>query len=366
VRPPIRLSRSSALRPGDLVLYGLLALNIVLFVWCAVETGSTKISGRVLYDFGANYQATLLRGDYWRLIAAGFLHLDPVHLFLNMIALFIFGRPVIERVQPFYFLAIYLIAIASGAVCSIYLHNERFLSAGASGGISGLLGALVFLWLYGKVAVSPQFLLVNLLLSAASSRSLPTVDWQAHFGGFAGGFLSATAMNLIELAAARVLTCKFPEFLKIHGGALVVGAVATGLVPLSKPLSPSSALGMAAMGLGLAAAIKAMDWLLARPRGVVPVVALLAIATGVLVWLVYQTNPMAQAVVCREAAGLAGASVRPILLCNTPGAQQFVMPVLAAGLTLLMYAGLVRRGLADVGFMAATFQAERRRRQSGL
>jgi len=87
------------------------------------------------------------RKEYLRLLSAGFLHADFLHLLLNMYVLYAFGPLVIEVFGIVGFLAIYIGSILLGNIFCLYVYrNVPFYSAiGASGGVSGIIFAAVSL-----------------------------------------------------------------------------------------------------------------------------------------------------------------------------------------------------------------------------
>lgn len=87
------------------------------------------------------------RKEYIRLLSAGFLHADFIHLFLNMYVLYAFGPFVIAQFGTVGFLIIYIASILLGNLfCLYHYRNVPFYSAiGASGGVSGLIFAAVSL-----------------------------------------------------------------------------------------------------------------------------------------------------------------------------------------------------------------------------
>lgn len=85
------------------------------------------------------------RKEYIRLLSAGFLHADFIHLFLNMYVLYAFGPMIIQVFGVLGFLAIYIGSILLGNLFCLYVYkNVPFYSAiGASGGVSGLIFAIM-------------------------------------------------------------------------------------------------------------------------------------------------------------------------------------------------------------------------------
>ena len=100
------------------------------------------------YKFNIN--AINNRKEYIRLISAGFLHADMMHLLFNMLTLYFFGPIVVEAFGAFGFLIIYFGSILLGNLFSLFLYkNQGWYSAiGASGGVSGIL--------FAAIAVYPQ------------------------------------------------------------------------------------------------------------------------------------------------------------------------------------------------------------------
>ncbi len=65
----------------------LVLLNVAAYALCFRQSGNAVIAGDVLLRNGAMYSQAIPRGEYWRLIAYGFLHADGIHLTGNMICL---------------------------------------------------------------------------------------------------------------------------------------------------------------------------------------------------------------------------------------------------------------------------------------
>lgn len=141
------------------------------------------------FVYGAN--------QWWRLISAGFLHVDFFHFLINMIVLLQIGM-VIEKIYgKKQMLIIYMVSVVSSSLLSLVMMDGGSISLGASGGIFGLLGAfLVYLFssnLYKIPKVRSQItrtLLANLLISL-----LPGISFWGHLGGLIGGILISIAVS---------------------------------------------------------------------------------------------------------------------------------------------------------------------------
>jgi len=150
----------------------LVVLNAAAYALCFRQSGTAVIASDVLLRDGAMYAHALQRGEYWRLIAYGFLHADGVHLAGNMICLMLWGGHLEKRIGHLYFLLIYLAALVAGAVVTDLSQAREYLTVGASGATSGLLGALLFLGLTDKVPLSANFFVVNIGLNACWRRAI--------------------------------------------------------------------------------------------------------------------------------------------------------------------------------------------------
>jgi len=167
-------------------------LGVMVLAWFALELNGGSNNAETLFRFGAKDGAAIADGQWWRLVTPIFLHIGFLHLFANSFALVIFGGVVERTLGARNYLTVYLAAGVFGNVASFWAAPA--LGAGASGAVSGIVGA------YGA------YLLVNRrLFGETGRRSLSTigiivavnivfglvvqgVDNWAHLGGFASGF----------------------------------------------------------------------------------------------------------------------------------------------------------------------------------
>ncbi|MEE9406306.1 MAG: rhomboid family intramembrane serine protease, partial [Candidatus Aenigmarchaeota archaeon] len=91
--------------------------------------------------------ALAINGAYWQFFTYMFLHGDPMHLFINMFVLIIFGQQVERHLGWKNFLLLYVIAGLGSAFLHIYLTGPSFIiMLGASGAVFGILTAYGFLF----------------------------------------------------------------------------------------------------------------------------------------------------------------------------------------------------------------------------
>jgi membrane associated rhomboid family serine protease len=124
-------------------------------------------------------------GEYYRLITAMFLHYGLLHLAMNMWVLWVLGRPLETMLGPLRFLALYLLAGLGGDVSSYLFSKPNVLSAGASGAIFGLFGALFFT--LRKLRLDTSSVLPILVINIVFTFSVPGISIAAHMGGLVTG-----------------------------------------------------------------------------------------------------------------------------------------------------------------------------------
>lgn len=175
--------------------YVLIFVNIMMFFALESSGGSMNIEN--LIKFGAKYNAAIVEGEWWRIITSMFLHIGMIHLLMNMIAIYYLGI-IVERIYgSTRFLMIYFLAGIGGGVASFGLNDH--ISAGASGALFGLFGALLFFGVIYK-RIFLETMGVNLLfilgINIIISFTIPQIDIGAHIGGLIAGFISSVICYL--------------------------------------------------------------------------------------------------------------------------------------------------------------------------
>lgn len=178
-----------------------LAIIVTVYALLAFSGGDLDINPELILTWGGIVPLKWLDDEYWRLLAAGFLHFSLMHIMANTICLLAWGVP-LEQLMGSLRLAILLLgSIVTGSIASVLMHQEVFVGAGASGGTSGLLGALFLLWALRVIVIPASFFAINIGLNVAITLFVPGIDWQAHLGGFLGG--AALAGLMVLWAKAR-------------------------------------------------------------------------------------------------------------------------------------------------------------------
>lgn len=164
-----------------------LVANGLVYAVLAITNGGLDISARSIAVAGGLLPLEWLGDEYWRLLAYGFLHFGLLHLTVNSICLLAWGVPLERAMGSLRLALLYLGSILLAGIGSIAMHQAPFVSAGASGGVSGLLGALFVLWVTKRAGLPASFFAINIGLNIAIALFAPGIDWQAHLAGFVGG-----------------------------------------------------------------------------------------------------------------------------------------------------------------------------------
>jgi len=172
------------------VTYILLGLIALTFLAETVLGGSTRTS--VLVYLGAQVNSLVANGQYWRLLAAMFLHIGPMHLLFNGWALFSLGRDVESLYGSVRFLLVYLLSGLFGGLPNCLL-AANYPSAGASGAIFGLIGAQIAYFfrnrqLFGSLSKQQLSNLAGLVaINLVFGFTVPGINNFAHIGGLVAG-----------------------------------------------------------------------------------------------------------------------------------------------------------------------------------
>jgi len=206
---PLKDDIPSYSRP--IVTYTILGINIVVFLY-------ELMLGKNLHNFINRFGTVPYHifhptgvSSYMTLFSSMFIHASFMHVFGNMLFLWIFADNVEDEIGHVKFIFFYLICgIAATLLHSLTSSNSTIPMIGASGAISGVLGAYVLLFPKAKIlALIPfgfflrltylpslvflgiwflyQFLLGLSSIGAAGGG----VAYFAHIGGFIAGLLLA-------------------------------------------------------------------------------------------------------------------------------------------------------------------------------
>jgi membrane associated rhomboid family serine protease len=177
------------------VTWTLIGLNVAVYLATALGQGGSLIDNTNTELFRHWELVPTVVGsqhDYLRLVTAAFLHLGPLHIFLNMFALYTVG-PALERVMGWWrFTAVYLLSALGGSVAILVLGDVRQPVVGASGAIFGLFAAALVL--SRTVGFNTRALVITIGINFIFTFSVPGISKLGHVGGFVLGALATLAL----------------------------------------------------------------------------------------------------------------------------------------------------------------------------
>jgi membrane associated rhomboid family serine protease len=175
------------------VVPALIVINLVVFAFTAAQAG----------DFGHNEVSELFvqwqlwppivaGGQWWRLVTSGFLHYGPIHIAVNMFALYVLGRDLELVLGRTRFTAVYLVSLLGGGVAVFLFGDQSTAVAGASGAVFGLMGGMAVVLF--RLKRNPGPVLGIIALNVFISVTLPGISLLGHLGGLVVGAIATAAM----------------------------------------------------------------------------------------------------------------------------------------------------------------------------
>lgn len=172
----------------------MIAINTIVFFILTI-LGDTE-NTMFMLRYGAAYEPLIMQHhEYYRIITSMFLHFGITHLINNMIMLGAIGWNLELEIGKIKFLIIYLFSGIGGNILSLLWNinnGENSVSAGASGAVFGIMGALLYVVAAnrGKLGrLSGRGMLIMVGLSLYFGLTSTGVDNMAHIGGLITGFL---------------------------------------------------------------------------------------------------------------------------------------------------------------------------------
>jgi len=146
---------------------------------------------------------------YFSVIVSNLLHANFVHLIGNLWSFWIFGNNVEDKLGKLMFIT-FLISTAFFSVFSHTILNLNSITpiVGASGIVSGLMGAYVYLFPNAKLLVlvplgflfpttikAKYFMIFWFVSQVFLSFGTQNISWEAHLGGFVFGYVILRLFN---------------------------------------------------------------------------------------------------------------------------------------------------------------------------
>jgi len=222
--------------------YGLIAINVIVFIWEASATGFFS-NDRAVEDMFFTYGAVpnKIFNDFPlsapTVLTSMFMHGGVAHIVGNMIFLFVFGDNIEDRFGRIKYILIYIgwgaVATLFHSAYAVYTGGGDIPAVGASGAISGVLGAYLVMYPRAKiftvimafflytvripVLIYIPFWFVMQVILALVGQLGPAGDagvaYLAHIGGFVAGAATGLAWRAL------------PNSMKYTQGRAVAGGV---------------------------------------------------------------------------------------------------------------------------------------------
>ncbi len=197
---------------APVVTYALIAINVLVFV---LQTASAGLERQLTL-----WPPAVATGDLYRLVTSAFVHYGLTHLLFNMWALYVVGPPLERWLGRLRFGTLYGLSALGGSVLVYLISPLNAATAGASGAVFGLFGAIFVVfkrlnldvrWVGAIIGINLVFTFV---MPAISSQS---ISWQGHVGGLVTGALVAAAYvyapsqrrNLVQAAVSVAILLLF-------------------------------------------------------------------------------------------------------------------------------------------------------------
>lgn len=189
--------------PRTWAIPAIVAANILVFV-IMVLSGVSLMNPRAgaVLDWGANFGPFTLNGQWWRLVTCMFLHFGIIHIGFNMYVLWQIGHLVERLAGNIGLLVLYLTSGIAASIASL-AWNPFSVSAGASGAVFGVCGALLGFIILRRDTIPRDVvmglrssLITFVIYNVVIGMAVPQIDMAAHAGGFVYGILCGLVLSL--------------------------------------------------------------------------------------------------------------------------------------------------------------------------
>ncbi|WP_089604375.1 rhomboid family intramembrane serine protease [Acinetobacter piscicola] len=232
----------------------LISINVGLFALQVLSgVNITDPSTLDALRWGADYAPLTFLEEPYRLFSSMFFHFGILHLMMNMWALFVFGNVAEQTFGRVYYFSLYILAGLIGSLLSGYLDIRNSyellqtfdpkliprVSAGASGAVMGLGGALAVLSLFPptenqRFILDKKALLTILAINLAFGFFASGINNAAHIGGM----LMGAVLALVWYIAQRVNAGQIANIMIILFGIGLTYTVYLYCQNLIEPITP--------------------------------------------------------------------------------------------------------------------------------
>lgn len=185
---------------APLVTYSLIMINVAVFALTNQVGGGGGAFGFGSADLNSLGQRLVLfgpavaHGQDYRLLTAAFIHYGVLHIAFNMYALFILGTAFERYAGHLRFAVVYFTAALAGSFGALIL-TPHSATAGASGAIFGIMGALLVFERQRGIALMQSPIMGWIVINLIITVSIPGISIGGHVGGLIGGGLAGFALS---------------------------------------------------------------------------------------------------------------------------------------------------------------------------
>ena len=216
-----------SIRRVPVITNAIIAINVAVFVWgmgSGLETKASVILDGGLIGHGALTSSGVVQGvadgEWWRIITAGFLHANLIHIVMNGLVLYQLGHLLEPALGKLRFSVVYVVSLLAGSL-GVLLIEPDTVAVGASGAVFGLMGVAAALLRARGMNVFDTGIGATIMLNLIITFSIPGISIGGHVGGLIGGFV-----------AGYVLTDLGPKYLRdpnlTIAATALLGVVAAG------------------------------------------------------------------------------------------------------------------------------------------
>jgi membrane associated rhomboid family serine protease len=176
--------------------YAIIAVNVALFM-VTNRLGGGGFGGGSLNSLGnrlALWGPAVQNGEWYRLVTSGFIHYGFLHIAFNMYALYILGTALERYVGSLRFGVIYFMSLLAGSFGAL-VATPHAQSAGASGAIFGVMGAMLVLERQRSIALLGGSIGGLLVINLIFTFAVPGISIGGHIGGLIGGIATGVVLS---------------------------------------------------------------------------------------------------------------------------------------------------------------------------
>ena len=171
-----------------LVTYSSIIICGVIFLY--INASKNRIGAAI--KAGALVPYRVKRGEIHRLITAGFVHIRPYHLLVNMYSLYNY-RWLEGALGSVWYGLLLLLSILGGNLLTMMVGKKDKITVGISGGLYGFMAFYVTLLISAKyftIEDALQYLMPNIIVNF-----MPNISVTGHLGGFIVGIIYALVIR---------------------------------------------------------------------------------------------------------------------------------------------------------------------------